>query len=118
MALGELSGRYTDPLYIVTITSAKILMPPRVAPIGATPRPFGPRGGCIIRSRRKRDTNKGAKNYLLGFQKINYPNLRWGMFRRPPVGNTEAEEIHDVQEILTLPGYLKSCMSKKRVSGK
>ena len=41
-------ARYTDPVYIVTITSSKILMHPRVAPIGATPRPFGPRGGCII----------------------------------------------------------------------
>ena len=26
-------------------------MHPRVAPIGATPRPFGPRGGCIIKTK-------------------------------------------------------------------
>ena len=35
---GEFSARYTDLVHIVTITPAKILMHPRMAPNGAMPR--------------------------------------------------------------------------------
>ena len=41
------SARYTHPAYS-NLKRYKNTNAPRVAPIGATPRPFRPRGGCII----------------------------------------------------------------------